>query len=110
MVGPFNIFNDDGTVDMEMLNIAARAYHKESNDAEMEKALQLSAAGWQAELGPGHSPHPYTGCVDVMSWYWRRPAKTKGRKGRRFLSTGQAWNAFQRERSNTPPQPPALRG
>ncbi len=92
-----NLFNPDGTVDREMLEILARKGHKESNDAEMEKALELSAAGWQAELGPGHVPHPFTGSVDVMSWYWRRPPRRKGSKGRLFLSTNQAYMALKRE-------------
>ena len=95
----FCIFNDDGTIDREKLDIAARASHKESNDAEMEKALELSAAGWTPEIEKHHTPHPLTGNVDVMSWYWRRPARRKGQKGRRYLSTNQAWNALNREQN-----------
>lgn len=96
-----NIFNKDGTIDREMLDIGAQALHKESNDAEMEKALELSAAGWTPEIEKQHTPHPFTGSVDVMSWYWRRPPRRQGAKGRRFLSTNQAWNALQREREVT---------
>lgn len=92
----FSIFNDDGTIDREMLDIAARASHKESNEAEMEKALELSAAGWTPEIEKQHTPHPFTGNVDVMSWYWRRPARRKGSKGKKYLSTNQAWNALKK--------------
>ena len=91
------IFAEDGTIDREMLDIAAREGHKQRNDADMEKALELSAAGWTPELEPQHTPHPFTGCVDVMSWYWRRPPRRKGSKGRRYLSTNQAWNALKKE-------------
>lgn len=93
------IFNPDGSVDREMLDILSRKDFKESNDQEMERALELSAAGWQAELGSGHSKHPFDGQVSVMSWYWRRPPRRKGGKGRLFLSTGQAYNAMQRDRT-----------
>lgn len=93
-----NFFNADGTVDRELLEIGARAEHKKQNDEEMEKALELSAAGWTPEI-EHHTPHPFTGSVDVMSWYWRRPSRKKGQKGRRFFSTNQAWNALQKEDS-----------
>ena len=93
----FYLYNPDGTIDREMLDLAARHYHQLSNQAEMQKALELSRAGWVAQLGPAHSPHPFTGAVDVMSWYWRRPSRSKGRNGRLFLSTGQAYNALARD-------------
>jgi hypothetical protein len=96
------IFNEDGTIDMEKLKISAMALHKEANDAEMEKALELSAAGWTPEIEKHHTPHPYTGSVDVMSWYWRRPARRKGQKGRRYLSTNQAWNAYKKAAHSKP--------
>jgi len=89
----FDIFNADGSVDTEMLSLAARHCHKQGNEAEMEKALKLSAAGWKAEIHPQHTRHPFTGCVDVMSWYWRSPPKRKG-NGRLYLSTSQAFNAL----------------
>ncbi|MFK5923259.1 MAG: hypothetical protein QM496_13865 [Verrucomicrobiota bacterium] len=90
----FCILNDDGTIDLEMLEIGARNSHKEANEKEMEKALELSSAGWTQEQ---HVCHPFTKSVDVMSWYWRRPARRKGMKGRLFLSTNQAYNAMNRE-------------
>ena len=92
-----NIFNEDGSIDREMLEIGARACHKESEDAEMEKALKLSEAGVTPEIEDHHSRHPFTGNVPVMSWYWRRPPRRKGQKGRFFLSTNQAFNALKKE-------------
>ncbi len=80
-----------------MLTIAAMADHAKAERAEMEKALQLSAAGWKAEIQKHHTAHPFTGNTDVMSWYWRRPARRKGSKGRLYLSTNQAWNAMRKE-------------
>lgn len=61
----------------------------------MEKALELSAAGWKAELHD-HTPHPYTGNVDVMSWYWRGPPIGNRKQGKLFLSTNQAYNALKK--------------
>ncbi len=92
----FRLFNADGSLDREMLEIAARCGHKESNAADMEKALELSAAGWSPEIEKQHTPHPFTGSVDVMSWYWRSPPKRQGWKGRRYLSTNQAWDALKK--------------
>ena len=92
----YSPFNEDGTLDREMLEILSRQDHQERNAQDMEKALELSAAGWTAEIEKHHTPHPFTGSVDVMSWYWRAPSKRPGKKGRKYLSTNQAWNAYQR--------------
>jgi len=98
---PFlKVFNKDGSLDQEMLEIAARASHQARNEKDMEKALELSRAGWTPELTDAHTPHPYTGCVDVMSWFWRSPPHTKTKKGKLYRSTEQAWKAlknFQKE-------------
>lgn len=83
--------------DREALDIEARRGFFESESESMEQALELSAAGWTPELGPGHSPHPFSGSVAVMSWYWRRPGKRPGKPGRKFLSTNQAHRALKRE-------------
>lgn len=91
------IYGEDGkSFDSEMLDIAARKCFAESESRQMEKALELTAAGWTAET-PNHTPHPFTGSVQVMSWYWRRPSRRPGKPGRRYLSTDQAWNAYQKE-------------
>jgi len=92
-----SIINPDGSLDREMLDILAKASHQEREKKDMEQALELSAAGWQAEIQPHHTPHPFTGNVQVMSWYWRRPARRKNQKGRLYLSTNQAWNAMKKQ-------------
>ena len=56
----------------------------------------LMAAGWRFELPeivnnwPGSETEPW-------QWYWRSPPKRKGIKGRKYPSTGQAFNALQRQ-------------
>lgn len=62
------------------------------NEKDMEKAIELWLAGWTSE-----KPAPTTS--QVMSWYWRRPPRTKKRPGRRYLSTDQAYNAMKKEQA-----------
>lgn len=38
--------------------------------------------------------------TEPWQWYWRAPSKRAGGKGRRYLSTNQAFNALQREAQN----------
>jgi hypothetical protein len=54
------------------------------------KVDALLAAGWTIEW-PEHD-------LDTWQWAWRRPSRRTGRPGRRFASTGQAYNAMVRER------------
>ena len=54
----------------------------------------LLLAGWSFELpdivnGTGGTTEPW-------QWYWRSPPKRAGSKGRRYLSTSQAFNALKR--------------
>jgi len=76
-----------------LLSLAARAGREESNQREMEKAIELWLAGWTSET-------PHSTQEDVMSWYWRRLPRRKGKPGRRYLSTQQAYNAMKRECQN----------
>ncbi len=92
-----SLYNADGSPDHEMLDLLARAGHIESAKRDMEMALTLTAAGWSAELTSAHLPHPFTGNVPVMSWFWRRPPRRPGKPGRRYLSTQQAFNAYSKE-------------
>ena len=55
----------------------------------------LMAAGWVFELPASHDPEPW-------QWYWRRPPRRKGSKGRRFASTRQAYNALMRDGAPSP--------
>ena len=55
----------------------------------------LMAADWRWELPQSVSdPEPF-------QWYWRRPPRRKGSKGRLFLSTNQAFNALRREQGSS---------
>ena len=93
---------DEGRSLLDLLAIAGR---EECDESEMEKAIELWLAGWTSEL-PEHynTPEaqerakndPWSRCA-VMSWYWRAPSKRKGKPGRRYLSTNQAFNAMKRE-------------
>ena len=94
-----NPFNQDGTLDREKLEIAARQIHAEQDRAEMERALELSQAGYRAFTVDGtHTPHPFTKMVQVMSWFWEAPAIGPRKKGRVLKSTGQAWSHYQRSK------------
>jgi hypothetical protein len=66
----------------------------ESRMSTLPQVDALLAAGWKFELPAVHDSEPW-------QWYWRRPARRKGSKGRLFLSTNQAFNALQRERGSS---------
>jgi hypothetical protein len=83
---------------MAVLSVVERM---EQDERDMEKALELTAAGWTAiDHRPNHLPPPANVWqkTPVFSWYWRRPGKA-GKLGRLFRSTNQAWNQLQRERA-----------
>lgn len=54
----------------------------------------LMAAGWKWELPAVQDSEPW-------QWYWRRPPRRKGSKGRLFLSTNQAYQALMREKRSS---------
>lgn len=60
------------------------------NRQSMSQVWALIGAGWTWEMV--HED------ADPWQWAWRRPSRRKGRPGRRFASTGQAYNALIRER------------
>lgn len=74
----------------------------DSDDKDMEQALELTAAGWTAEdpRAKTNLPPPKNiwETTAVMSWQWRAPGKRPGKPGRLYLSTNQAFMALQRER------------
>lgn len=86
--------NADGTVDKQKLAIEGERMRREMNERDWQQAADLWAAGWTAET-------PHATQQDIMSYYWRRPGKRKGKKGRLFLSTNQAHNALVGESNNT---------
>lgn len=70
------------------------------DDADMEQALELTAAGWEPiDPRPPHLAPPKTiwEKTAVMSWQWRRPGKIAGKPGRLFHSTNQAFNALKKQ-------------
>lgn len=83
------IIRADGCIDHEELKIQGAKLHEEMNERDFKQAATLWKAGWKAE-----SHHEGE---DIMSYYWRRPPKRKGKKGRLFLSTNQAHNALKKE-------------
>lgn len=73
------------------LCVSAQQEERDRKDLE-EQAIPLWLAGWTSE--------PQSKDAQVMSWYWRAPAKGKRPLGRRFLSTNQAFMALQRQTQN----------
>ncbi len=78
---------------LEFLRLCGTAGLERRNEEDMDKATELWLAGWISETP--YESQKYA----VMSWYWRRPPKTKNRPGRRFLSTQQAYNAMKKEQA-----------
>lgn len=73
--------------------IAAFLGLRESARSELDKVQALIAAGWLPDLELfDHHPD-----ADPWQWAWRRPSKREGKPGRRFASTGQAYNAMRKE-------------
>lgn len=76
---------------IRMLELCGLALREEMDLEDLDQAMELWGAGWTSET-------PYKAQqIHIMSWYWRRPSKRKGSKGRLFLSTNQAYNAYKKE-------------
>jgi len=73
-----------------LFSLCVAAAIEEQDEKDMEQAIALWLAGWTSE-----TPSPTQ--ERVMSWYWRRPSRRKGKPGRLFLSTNQAFNAMMKE-------------
>lgn len=77
-----------------------RESERETELANLRQAEALIDAGWRYELPEivnrkeGEPAHMAT---ETWQWYWRSPPKRKGTKGRRYLSTNQAFNALNRQ-------------
>lgn len=56
----------------------------------MHQVDALLLADWRFELPALNDSEPW-------QWYWRRPPRRKGSKGRFFWSTNQAYNALKKE-------------
>lgn len=67
------------------------------HEARMSTLPQVDAllmAGWKFELPAINDPEPF-------QWYWRRPPRRKGVKGRLFRSTNQAYLALMRDEKSS---------
>lgn len=73
----------------------------ETRRRSMHEVDALLAADWKFELPEivnrreGEPEHMGT---EPWQWYWRSPPKRKNSKGRKYLSTTQAFNALNRLR------------
>ena len=67
----------------------------------MPQVDALLMAGWKYELPEitnRKDGENFTRMdTEPWQWYWRAPAKRKGSKGRRYLSTNQAFNALNKQ-------------
>ncbi len=81
---------------MDYLDDAAREVMLEIRANCMPQVDALISAGWQFELPEMVNPG-FRMETEPWQWYWRSPPKRVGRKGRRYLSTNQAFNAMQRQ-------------
>lgn len=95
-----------GRDEESLLSLLACAGREERDARDMEKAIELWSHGWTSELPESYTTKEaieaaktdmWRRCA-VMSFYWRRPPRTKSRKGKRFLSTDQAYNALRKEK------------
>lgn len=95
--------NTDGILDN--LEEAAKQTMLEIRANCMPQVDALIMAGWRYELPEivNRKDGETRMETEPWQWYWRSPPKRKGSKGRRYLSTTQAFNALQRA---TPLQPP----
>lgn len=68
-------------------------------DARRECMPQVDAlllADWSFELPEIVNGSPVGYDTEPWQWYWRSPAKPGHKKGRRYQSTAQAFNALQK--------------
>lgn len=94
------LVTNDERKEPALFELYSRAQFEKRNNVDspdFQQAMDLWAAGWKSEL-PRTPGENFWSQVQVMSYYWRRPSKRKGSKGRLFLSTNQAWQALRRER------------
>ena len=78
----------------------------ESRNAALPQVDALLQAGWRYELpeivNRKDDEPPSKNFTEPWQWYWRAPSKRKGRPGRRYLSTNQAFSALTRQSGVTP--------
>lgn len=89
------VFSGD-KVNKEALKKLSSEIRDEREDAYLDKAIELWLSGWTS--------HAVGKNDEIMSWYWRRPAKPPRKKGRLFLSTDQALRALRKEQGKPAPE------
>lgn len=87
--------------DLDKLGEEAMLQCRRNSLPEVDALLQ---AGWSFELPEvvNHNPpkHDWSHTFsEPWQWYWRSPPKRKGKKGRKYLSTTQAFNALNLEKT-----------
>lgn len=93
-------FTNDSRKLPGLFELATRAGYQQRESEAMNQAIELWAAGWTSELPRKPSSDDFWAQVQTMSLYWRRPARRKGKPGKFYPSTNQAWMALKRERAN----------
>jgi hypothetical protein len=92
---PLFAYVDPHTLDItdpEVFEALKDAVVHESRRRYQPLVRTLLAAGWWFELPGGPEADD-----EIMSWYWRRPPRRKGSRGKLYHSTDQAYNALMRE-------------
>lgn len=77
----------------ESFRAACRKTQLDIRRAGEKQALALMAAGWTIDFAGNAATEPW-------QLYWRRPPRRKDSRGRRYLSTQQAYNALMREKGD----------
>lgn len=80
----------DDIYDPVRFKVLVRQTIEEARARDMVQVRALLQAGWKLELPEGdYDYEPY-------QWQWRAPAKRANSRGRKYLSTNQAFNAMNR--------------
>lgn len=93
----------DNMCTSDFMNAAAQEVMLEIRADCMHEVDALLAAGWKYELpeivNRKEFDQPRMLDTEPWQWYWRRPPRRKNSKGKRFLSTAQAYNALKKEQN-----------
>lgn len=83
--------------DKAAIAVLAEAAKLECRRDDVTQCDALILAGWKFVLPELVNPDMRKFESEPWQWYWRRPARRKGSKGRLFLSTNQAYNAMRKD-------------
>lgn len=76
-------------LDKETFKRLCKQVQDDQTREDMIQVRALLQAGWKYEL-------PGDGDYDPYQWYWRAPPKRANSRGRKYLSTNQAFNAMRK--------------